>query len=112
MVKYVVGHKINKVTFIDILAKQHDMDRKDVERCYDIVINGIRDVVLKGNILSLYNFGSFYLQEHKGHKVQFSKSDEIMNDYLVFKFKTSKSLNQKIRNGGFELTNRVSKEKK
>ena len=95
--------KMNKRTFIGYLAKENNISLNEATWAYNIVINGIVNVVKTGTKLSLMGFGVFYLQDHKGHPIQFKEDDKQMGrnmhvgKYKVFKFSASNVLNGAIR---------------
>ena len=89
--------KMNKRGLITYIAKGNGISFEEAARMYDCVMNGIRDVVTKNIKLSLSGFGVFQAQKHKGQPVQFCEPDMTVQDYLVFKFSASKTLNQYLR---------------
>lgn len=89
--------KMNKRGLITYIAKSNGVSNEEAMRMYDCVIDAIRDVVTKNVKLSLSGFGVFQAQKHKGQPVQFCESDMTVQDYLVFKFSASKTLNQYLR---------------
>lgn len=91
--------------FVDWMAAQNGMSREEATQAYCAVINGIKHAVSNGMRLQLYGFGTFYLQLHKGHKMQFQPTQNTTDDYLVLKFSASSSLNKHIRDGKFDDPN-------
>lgn len=91
--------------FVDWMAEQNNMTREEATQAYCAVINGIKYATANGMRLQLYGFGTFYLQLHKGHKMQFQPTKNITDDYLVLKFSASSSLNKHIRDGKFSDPN-------
>ena len=89
--------KMNKRGLITYIAKSNGITNDDATRMYNCVMNAIRDVVTNNVKLSLGGFGVFQAQKHKGQPVQFCESDMTVQDYLVFKFSASKTLNQYLR---------------
>ena len=87
--------------FVDWIAAENNMAREEATQAYCAVINGIKRAVANGIRLQLYGFGIFYLQLHKGHKMQFQPLQNTTDDYLVLKFSASSSLNRHIRDGRF-----------
>lgn len=87
--------------FVDWIAEENEMTRAEATQAYCAVINGIKKAVANGARLQLYGFGIFYLQLHKGHKMQFQPLQNTTDDYLVLKFSASSSLNRHIRDGRF-----------
>ena len=65
---------------------------------YSAMIDRIFCEVAQGNQIVLQGFGSFYLNEHKGHPVQFKADDNpVLSDYLVLKFSATKTANRRAR---------------
>lgn len=89
--------KMNKRGLITYIAKSNEIPVEDAARMYNCVMTAIRDVVTKNVKLSLGGFGVFQIQKHKGQPVQFCGSDMTVQDYFVFKFSASKTLNQYLR---------------
>ena len=69
---------------------------KDIEIIYKRMIQEFFDVVSRGARLTLSGVGSFYMQKHKGHPVQFGEMTEI-DDYYTLKFSASQAANRDIR---------------
>lgn len=90
-------NKISKNQFLEDVARKHDMSVKDMTEAYNAIVEGIHDVVASGQTLSLTGFGSFYLQRHKGHPVQFEGNVSNVDDYVIFKFSASDVLNKRFR---------------
>ena len=89
--------KVNKNEFIDIIAKDKNMDAGTVKTVYDAIIGTLTDIVCDGQSLSLTGFGTFSLKEHKGHPVQFEAKTESVGNYKVLKFTASDVLMSRIR---------------
>lgn len=89
-------NKISKNQFLADVARNNDMSLEDITDAYNAIVNGIHDVVVSGRTLSLTGFGSFYLQRHKGHPVQFEGRSNV-EDYVIFKFSASDVLNKRFR---------------
>lgn len=89
-------NKISKNQFLADVARNNDMSLEDITDAYNAIVSGIHDVVASGRTLSLTGFGSFYLQRHKGHPVQFEGRSNV-EDYVIFKFSASDVLNKRFR---------------
>ncbi|MBO5435591.1 HU family DNA-binding protein [bacterium] len=89
--------KINKNEFLDMIAKTNNMSVGHVRDVYDAIVDGVKNVVCKGQDLSLTGFGTFTLKKHKGHPVQFEAKSDKVNDYVVLKFAASDVLMSRIR---------------
>ena len=88
---------MNKNGLIEYMSDVYSVSRSDAADAYNMVINSIRDVVTHGFNLRLVGFGLFYLQKHKGNPIQFHAKNKTNEDYLVFKFSASSTLNRSIR---------------
>lgn len=93
--------------FVDEIEIDNGMTKEEATMAYRAVINGIKKAVANGRRLQLYGFGTFYLQLHKGHKMQFQPTKNQTDDYLVLKFSASSSLNKHIREGRFTRNGNV-----
>lgn len=89
-------NKMSKNQFFTEVARANDMSVEDITDAYNAIVAGIHDVVASGQTLSLTGFGSFYLQRHKGHPVQFEGRSSV-GDYVIFKFSASDVLNKRFR---------------
>ena len=92
-----MNHKVNKDTLIKRVAVRHNLTQKVVSEVFDALVQEIIESAKEGKEVALRGFGSFYLQEHKGHPVQFGEDRSVVDDYVVFKFSTSNVLNEKMR---------------
>lgn len=89
-------NKISKKHFLAAVARDSGMSVENMTKAYDAIVDGIRDQLAAGNTVSLTGFGSFYLQKHKGHPVQF-EGHAVIKDYIVMKFSASDVLNKRFR---------------
>ena len=87
---------ISKKHFLAAVARDNGMSVENITKAWDAIVNGLHDQLAAGNTVSLTGFGSFYLQKHKGHPVQF-ESHAVIQDYIVMKFSTSDVLNKRFR---------------
>lgn len=90
-------NKMSKRKFIKYLAEKNHVTVVEATAAYNMVVDGIIDVVRLGTTLSLMNFGVFYLQEHRGHPIQFKDEKTFVKGYNVFKFSASNVLNTSMR---------------
>lgn len=90
-------NKISKNEFLANVAREHDMSVEDITTAYNAILDGICATVESGKSLSLTGFGSFYLQRHKGHPVNFEGKAAEVKDYVIFKFSASDVLNRRFR---------------
>lgn len=88
---------MNKNGLIEYMSEVYGISRNDAAEAYNMVISSIKDVVTRGFNLRLVGFGMFYLQKHKGNPIQFHAQNKTNDDYLVFKFSASSTLNRSIR---------------
>ena len=89
--------KINKNEFLENIAAKHNISVADARSAYDLIVDEIRCVICSGSDLSVTGFGTFSLQKHKGHPVQFKSKRGTVDDYVVLKFAVSDVLMSKIR---------------
>lgn len=91
-------NKVMKADFLAKIAEENNIDMSQLEYIYEKIFEEIYATVCNGNMLVLNGFGTFYVQKHKGHPVQFDqKNSSVMPDYLVFKFSASDVINERIR---------------
>lgn len=89
-------NKISKKNFLAGVARDNDMSVENMTKAWDAITKGLYDQLASGNTVSLTGFGSFYLQKHKGHPVQF-EGRAVIQDYIVMKFSASDVLNKRFR---------------
>lgn len=87
---------MSKKNFLAAVARDSNISVENVTKAYDAIVDGIHDQLAAGNRVSLTGFGSFYLQKHKGHPVQFD-GRAVIQDYIVMKFSASDALNKRFR---------------
>lgn len=90
-------NKISKKHFLAAVARDNGMSVENITKAWNAIEKELHDQLAAGKIVSLTGFGSFYLQNHKGHPVQFEGRAAIQ-DYIVMKFSTSDVLNKRFRN--------------
>lgn len=86
--------RITKTAFISRVARRAGLPVRVVSEVYKNAIDELVDIASNGETLLLTGFGSFYTQMHKGHPVQFSKTNEVIPDYPVLKFSAAPGLNR------------------
>lgn len=89
-------NNMNRRTFLLRVSQRSGYPIEVISEIFDVILSEIEHVVLEGYRLLLREFGAFFLAEHKGHKVQYSKTGRV-DDYLVFKFSVSEKFNQRLR---------------
>ena len=87
--------RMNRTELIHYMAEKNGVELSEAQKAYAMTTEAIRDIVASGIKLSLSGFGVFYLQRHRGHPVQFQSGATATQDYLVFKFSASNTLNKK-----------------
>lgn len=90
-------NKVNKEKFLSRVAKRAGISKSVVRKVYYAMIAEIEWIAQNEDKLTLTGFGTFYVQRHKGHPVQFGTRSTNVSDYLVFKFSASNVLNKRIR---------------
>jgi len=89
--------KLNKSEMLACVAKQNGITHKQARAFFDSIIDYIRANICEGKDVSLTGFGTFSLQKHKGHPVQFASDTNTVKDYVVVKFTPSDALMTSIR---------------
>ena len=89
--------KMNKRDLLAYIAATYNISVQEARTAYDMVVNSIVSQVGAGTEVSLMGFGRFYLQQHKGHPIQFNGETGSVGNYSVFKFSASNALNHSIR---------------
>lgn len=82
----------NKTCLTQLLqsvSKESNVELSVVKVVYKSMIKNITKELLTGHKVGLTGFGSFYLQKHKGHPVQFDNKKSFIDDYNVVKFTAS-----------------------
>lgn len=88
--------KVCKKQFLSEVTREAGMSLEDVSRAYDAILSVVERHVAKDERVSLTGFGTFYLQRHKGHPVQF-EDNAVIPDYVVLKFSASDVVNKRLR---------------
>lgn len=90
--------KMNRTDFIAYLAMQNDLSHEDAEKLiYDAFVKGVITALEDGNYIALAGFGNFYVQEHKGHPVQFTDDKSEIENYYVLKFSAGQKVKKHFR---------------
>lgn len=66
-----------------------------VRSVYNSLVSVLLQNLENGNRINMTGFGSFYVQKHKGHPVQFNKKKSSISDYNVVKFSVAGSVKRK-----------------
>ncbi|WP_311245261.1 MULTISPECIES: HU family DNA-binding protein [unclassified Microbacterium] len=91
--------RVSKREFIQRFARRGGVSPNIAQKAYQALIDELLDLVAQGNTVTLTNFGKFYPQTHKGHRVQFAKDDAggEVKDYTVLKFSATREVNRHIQ---------------
>ncbi len=92
-------HRVSKREFVQRFARRGGISAQAAQTAYDAMIDELLDLVAQGNTVTLTNFGKFYPQTHKGHRVQFAKDDDAaeVTDYTVLKFSATRRVNRRVQ---------------
>lgn len=90
--------RVSKKEFQARFARRAGVTTRTAVQVYDAMIDELIELVRNGHRVTLTGFGRFYMQEHKGHKVQFAKEGSVA-DYAVLKFSQNRDLGKKLRDG-------------
>lgn len=91
------SQKIGTSEFLKYISKQSGIDIAELRVVYKLIVNGIIDLVCKGNRIMFREFGVFSLKLHKGHPVQFEQGNKRVDGYVILKFAASDILTERIR---------------
>jgi DNA-binding protein HU-beta len=90
--------KVNRSELLERVAKKKGIQKRQLRDFYDAFVEEIKDSLCEGKDVSLTGFGTFGLQKHRGHPVQFTPDSDVVKDYVVLKFTVSDVLMTDIRN--------------
>lgn len=92
-------NRVNRSEILANVAERTGFALSDVKSVYDALLDEVIDKSVEGNTVVLNGFGTFYVQSHKGHPIRFEsfRHKGVLEDYLVFKFSASHSMNDKLR---------------
>lgn len=92
-------NRVNCSEILANIAERTGFALSDVKSVYDALLDEVIDKSVEGNTVVLNGFGTFYVQLHKGHPIRFEsfRHKGAIEDYLVFKFSASHSMNDKLR---------------
>jgi DNA-binding protein HU-beta len=91
--------RVSRREFVQRFARRGGLPLRVAQQAYDAMIDELLDLVAQGNRVTLTGFGKFYLQEHKGHRVQFADPDgkSEIDDYAVLKFSATRAVNRSVK---------------
>lgn len=91
-------NKINKSDLVDIISEKENMSKKQVKNVIDIFLSLIEDNLHERNSVTLSGFGTFKIDMHEGHPVQFKSGKKMFIEaYPVLKFNVSKILKDRLK---------------
>ncbi len=92
-------NRVSKREFVQRFARRGGISLPAAQKAYNAMIDELLDLVSQGNTVTLTNFGKFYPQTHKGHRVQFAKDDgaDEVTDYTVLKFSATREVNRRVK---------------
>lgn len=89
--------RVNKDSFTSAVSKRSGLTKDVVGVVCDAAIEETKDIVMRGDCLAITGFGTFSVQKHKGHPVQFGDGSMAVRPYSVFKFSPSNVFSRKLR---------------
>ena len=91
--------RVSKREFVQRFARRGGISVHAAQTAYNAMIEELLDLVRQGNTVTLTNFGKFYPQTHKGHRVQFAKGEDAgeVDDYTVLKFSATREVNRRVK---------------
>lgn len=78
-------------------CRAHEYSISEIETVFGTMLEQLVNTVKEGKEQFFTGFGSFYLQKHKGHPVQFGSAETEISDYVTLKFSASNNLSTKLR---------------
>jgi DNA-binding protein HU-beta len=93
------ANRVSKREFVQRFARRGGISVFAAQTAYNAMIDELLDLVSQGNTVTLTNFGKFYPQNHKGHRVQFGKDEGTgeVTDYTVLKFSATREVNRRVK---------------
>lgn len=92
--------RVNKSELMAEVSRASGIPLRDVNRVYDALVDRILVNIRDGVSVTLTNFGRFYAQRHRGHRVQFhadgSGDPGVIDDYRVLKFSATREVNRSL----------------
>ena len=91
--------RINRSEILNNVSERTGISVTDVKAVYEAFLDEVVEKAVAGHTVVLNGFGTFYVQSHKGHPIRFEsfRHRGAIEDYLVFKFSASHSMNDKLR---------------
>lgn len=90
---------MNKTDFIDIINEKTGIVKTDCKLCLETILETIKETLIKGESLTLSNFGKFKINETKAKPIYSfkTKMTEIVSPRKKATFIASDSLKQSIK---------------
>lgn len=90
--------RVSKREYISRIARRTGQPVRTVSEVYEAGLAELMEIIINGDRLMLTGFGSFYPQEHKGHRVQFAgrAGEKVIDDYSVLKFSATRDVNRRL----------------
>jgi integration host factor subunit beta len=91
--------KITKVELIDAICQKTGMNRKDIKKIFELLIDEIKNALIDYQIIELRGFGTFEIKIRKGRKkARNPRTGEIVsvNSHGVVNFRAGRELKQEV----------------
>lgn len=90
--------RLNKSELIRLVADKTNNSYTDVKNIIDTFLSSIEDGLKANNVVTISGFGTFKVEVHKGHPIQFKGGvKQFIDDYPVLKFNVSKVMKDSLR---------------
>lgn len=90
--------RLNRSELIEATAQETDLSVSKVKEVVDTFLRSIEIGLKNDKIITISGFGTFKVDMHKGHPIQFKGGQkEYIEDYLVLKFNVSKVFKDGLR---------------
>jgi len=94
-----MGKRVNRSEVFHDVSEKTGFTPAEIRTMYSALVDSIIEHSLRGDTVIMNGFGVFYVQKHKGHPISFRSmnGEDVLEDYLVFKFSASHSMNERLR---------------
>lgn len=84
---------MNKTDLVNYVSDKTLITKRDASIILDVVIDGLKESIYKGERIKIKDFGSFFIQNRKARTALNPKNQEVINvpAKKVIKFSASKS---------------------
>lgn len=72
-------YKVSKSDLVNIVAGKLEFTKKDVKLVLNCLFDTVADLIVDGNIVTIQNFGRFYIREAKPRSFRKVRTDEIIS---------------------------------